>query len=84
MQRSTIVVAHNGYQHRGGEDSVAESEIALLRDNGHTVVEYRRHNDELADGRTGRLQAAVLEKAVPREFQKREAALPGQARLGKF
>lgn len=41
-----VLVAHNSYQQRGGEDSVVESEIALLRARGNEVVEYRRSNDE--------------------------------------
>lgn len=41
-----VLVAHNSYQQRGGEDSVVESEIALLRARGSDVVEYRRNNDE--------------------------------------
>jgi glycosyltransferase involved in cell wall biosynthesis len=42
-----ILIAHNAYQHSGGEDAVVEAEIALLRAHGHTVEIYRRHNDEL-------------------------------------
>ncbi len=42
-----VVVAHNRYQQRGGEDAVVEAEVALLRHHGHDVVEYRRHNDEI-------------------------------------
>lgn len=42
-----ILLVHNAYQHSGGEDSVVESEIALLRAHGHEVAEYRRHNDEI-------------------------------------
>jgi len=52
-----IVVAHNAYQHAGGEDMVAAAEVALLRANGHEVIEYRRHNDELAS--IGGLAAAA-------------------------
>jgi len=51
------MVVHNGYQHRGGEDSVVEAEIALLRERGHEVIEYSRHNDELKD--RGRIAAAI-------------------------
>lgn len=36
-----ILVAHNAYQWRGGEDMVVEAEIALLREAGHAVLEYR-------------------------------------------
>lgn len=43
-----ILIAHNAYQHRGGEDSVVEAEIALLRSHGHEVVTYFRHNNDIA------------------------------------
>jgi glycosyltransferase involved in cell wall biosynthesis len=41
------LVVHNAYQHRGGEDTVVESEIALLRAHGHAVEIYTRSNDEV-------------------------------------
>ena len=44
-----ILVAHNYYQRRGGEDAVCESEITLLRQAGHEVIEYLRRNDEIRD-----------------------------------
>jgi len=54
-----VVVAHNAYQQRGGEDAVAEAEIALLREHGHTVLSYTRHNDELAAPGVSRLRVAA-------------------------
>ncbi|HXR32523.1 MAG TPA: WecB/TagA/CpsF family glycosyltransferase [Verrucomicrobiae bacterium] len=42
-----ILVIHNYYQHRGGEDAVCEGEVQLLRDAGHEVIVYSRHNDEI-------------------------------------
>lgn len=42
-----ILVAHNAYQHRGGEDAVVDAEIALLRSHGHEVEIYHQHNDAL-------------------------------------
>jgi glycosyltransferase involved in cell wall biosynthesis len=42
-----ILVAHNSYQRPGGEDAVCEAEIMLLREAGHEVIEYRRHNNEV-------------------------------------
>jgi glycosyltransferase involved in cell wall biosynthesis len=42
-----ILVVHNGYQKHGGEDVVVEAEERLLRAHGHSVVRYRRHNEEL-------------------------------------
>ena len=42
-----VLVAHNAYQQRGGEDAVVESEVALLRHAGHEVELLLRHNDEI-------------------------------------
>jgi len=42
-----ILVIHNAYQQRGGEDTVVESEIALLRSHGHVVETYFRSNDDV-------------------------------------
>ena len=42
-----ILVAHNSYQRPGGEDAVCESETRLLREAGHEVIKYVRHNDEI-------------------------------------
>ena len=42
-----VLVVHNAYQHRGGEDSVVEAEIALLRSHGHEVEIYFRNNDDV-------------------------------------
>jgi glycosyltransferase involved in cell wall biosynthesis len=55
-----ILIAHNAYQHRGGEDMVVESEITLLRAHGHEVAEYRRHNDEI----TGMSRVALFGQTV--------------------
>jgi glycosyltransferase involved in cell wall biosynthesis len=43
-----VLVVHNAYQHRGGEDSVVDAEIALLQSRGHAVETYFRSNDEVA------------------------------------
>jgi len=52
-----ILIAHNAYQMRGGEDEVVDAEISLLRSYGHQVVAYRRHNDELQ--RLGKVSAGL-------------------------
>ena len=52
-----ILICHNAYQQRGGEDSVVDSEISLLRARGHEVLEYRRSNDDLKG--MSRMEAAV-------------------------
>ena len=51
-----ILLVHNAYQQRGGEDAVVDAEEALLRQHGHPVLRYQRHNDEV-DG-ASRLQLA--------------------------
>ena len=45
----TILLVHNHYQQRGGEDSVFETECAMLRGAGHTVICYEKHNEEIGD-----------------------------------
>lgn len=43
-----VLVVHNAYQQRGGEDAVVDDECRLLAEHGHGVCRYARHNDELA------------------------------------
>lgn len=43
-----VLIVHNAYQYKGGEDSVVEAEIELLRNRGHAVELYARSNDEIA------------------------------------
>jgi len=52
-----ILVVHNAYQLRGGEDSVVDAELELLRGHGHAVEIFQRHNDELKN--TARWKAAL-------------------------
>jgi len=47
MNRCRVLVVHNAYQQKGGEDSVVESEAGLLASNGHAVERFTRHNDEI-------------------------------------
>lgn len=42
-----ILLVHNRYRRRGGEDVVFEREAQLLRNAGHEVETYERHNDEI-------------------------------------
>lgn len=43
-----VLMAHNYYLERGGEDESFESEAALLEANGHEVIRYTRDNRELS------------------------------------
>ena len=51
-----VLLCHNHYQQRGGEDGCFEVEAALLERHGHRVVRYTLHNDAI-DGMT-RLRVA--------------------------
>jgi len=42
-----ILLVHNYYQQRGGEDVVVEQELALLRQKGHTAELFSVHNDSI-------------------------------------
>jgi glycosyltransferase involved in cell wall biosynthesis len=42
------MLAHDFYQHRGGEDSVVEEESRLLREAGHSTTTFFRHNSEIS------------------------------------
>jgi glycosyltransferase involved in cell wall biosynthesis len=56
-----IVVVHNRYQQHGGEDVVVEAEERLLRAGGHSVLRYRRHNDEISGCKRIGIIAAGIE-----------------------
>jgi glycosyltransferase involved in cell wall biosynthesis len=42
-----VLLVHNAYQHRGGEDMVADAELELLTSRGHEVREYRQNNEAI-------------------------------------
>ena len=72
MNKTAILIVHNEYQIRGGEDTVVDNEVALLRAHGHEVVEYRRSNTEYKNaGKLGYLKVAknaVFNRQVYREI----------------
>jgi glycosyltransferase involved in cell wall biosynthesis len=53
-----ILLVHNSYQIRGGEDDVFNSEWKLLAEAGHLVATYTRDNEEIKS--YGLLQRATL------------------------
>ena len=58
-----ILMVHNRYRFRGGEDVSTEAETAMLQDHGHTVVPYFRDNRDIeldALGRGSGLEAVRL------------------------
>jgi len=44
----SVLKVHNLYQQPGGEAESVRRECALLTSAGHSVIEYARHNDEIA------------------------------------
>lgn len=50
MSPLRILVCHNRYQLRGGEDAVCESEVDLLRQHGHEVRLFEKDNASIAAG----------------------------------
>ncbi|MGD0929532.1 MAG: glycosyltransferase family 4 protein [Candidatus Korobacteraceae bacterium] len=48
MQSLSVLVIHNQYQRPGGEDAVVRAEVDLLRSAGNRVVQYTRHNSDIA------------------------------------
>ena len=57
MTAMRVLVVHNRYQQRGGEDSVVEDEIALLRAAGHAVETVFVTNDVIS-GVANKIRAA--------------------------
>lgn len=46
-----VIVCHNYYRERGGEDQVFENEVELLRSGGVQVTTMVRHNADLTSGK---------------------------------
>ena len=55
-----ILIVHNAYKQKGGEDSVAEAEIELLRSHGHLVETYFRSNADISNMSKGALAIQTL------------------------
>lgn len=47
MGALTVLAVHNRYKLAGGEDAVFANEVAMLKKNGHKVIEYTRDNKEI-------------------------------------
>lgn len=62
-----VVAAHNHYQQAGGEDQVFSSEINLLREKGHQVIEYAVRNDDV--GKIGKLSLARYASWNPASYR---------------
>jgi glycosyltransferase involved in cell wall biosynthesis len=45
--KPAVMLVHNFYQQRGGEDNVVDAELRLLKRAGHRTVSFFRHNREI-------------------------------------
>lgn len=59
-----LLLVHNYYQQRGGEDVVFEAEAGLLESRGHRVVRYTAHNRDIASRSSLRTGANALWSAT--------------------
>ncbi len=55
-----VLMVHNRYRYRGGEDVAFENDIALLRSRGHAVTVYEKHNTATAAMNRCRLALRTL------------------------
>ena len=55
-----ILVVHNRYLYRGGEDTVVDAEVNLLRQHGHHVWVYSRDNTDIRHMTTTDLATTTL------------------------
>jgi glycosyltransferase involved in cell wall biosynthesis len=68
MQR--VLVVHNRYRQRGGEDSVVEEEVGMLQARGHEVRLFERSNFETDELSVWRAAAdALTNKAAVADFE---------------
>ncbi len=67
-----VLVAHNAYQQRGGEDSVVDDELALLRGRGAEVELLQMHNDDIAGmGRAELLGRTLWSRSAAEQMSER-------------
>jgi len=70
MDKLRVLVVHCIYQLKGGEDSVMESEVEMLRQAGHDVRVYLRHNQEADELPAWRLTVdAIWSSQAAREIK---------------
>lgn len=64
-----ILLAHNRYKQRGGEDMVVAAEAALLRRYGHEVYEFTKDNNDIEGrGHLGLFRDTVWSRQSHREI----------------
>jgi glycosyltransferase involved in cell wall biosynthesis len=67
--KARVLTVHAAYQHRGGEDSVIDSEETLLREHGHDVRRFARNNADIASmGRADLVVRTLWSREAARAF----------------
>ncbi len=70
-----VLLCHNYYQQRGGEDESFEAEAALLEARGHDVVQFTLHNDAVETmSRPAAAMKALFNREVYRKLKSLIAA----------
>lgn len=71
-----ILLVHNFYQERGGEDSVVESEMSLLKGKGHVVELFSMNNAAIAQmSRTSLFKTTLWSSSSAQQIVKSANAL---------
>lgn len=66
-----ILMCHNYYQQPGGEDQVFADERWLMRERGHEVMEYTRHNDDVEHmSSSGKVLATMWNRKTQHDLDK--------------
>ncbi|MHB1214953.1 MAG: glycosyltransferase family 4 protein [Thiobacillus sp.] len=68
MDKLRVLVVHNRYLQRGGEDSVVDSEVQLLREHGHPVELFERSSEALSSSPLVMAMELVWNRSVRREL----------------
>lgn len=68
MEKTRVLVVHNRYLQRGGEDSVVDSEIRLLREHAHPVELFERSSEALSPSPLVMVRELVWNSSVHREL----------------
>jgi len=64
-----LLLIHNAYQQRGGEDQLVRAEKEMLISGGHAVIEYRRDSSELlATGALQQIRVGIEASWSPRSY----------------
>ncbi len=69
-----VLVVHNRYLHRGGEDVVVDAEIALLRAKGHDVALFERSSEQLSESPLSMARELVWNSKISAELEQAAAA----------